>query len=589
MRRFRGVALGAIIAVVVAAPAQPEVVALPDVLQILGSVTNSSRPVANALVIALNLNSFDTTQTFTATDGSFSLPPLTAGIYKVIAVKAGFAPAIATIMPTKADHRVKLRLESQKKTRDDEIWEIRGSLPPDILREIDMILEAPAPIASYEVPRLKGQMLSMTGMAAAKQAEGPAFAQTALGVQSRIGDNWQIGIRGDMQRFDDPTDRQTFGDPVAASSAMSMEVRSSPNDLYRVASTKSTWRYSDPDDSDRQAALSSHNFEWQHGDAGVKVRYLAHENVFRSPGGSDMIEVAGNTTIMQTRRSDIGVSLRVRQESARTTGTDTLRSADLAANGTLAVAPSLIVHYGMAGRLGIDRGEWAPNTGVEWKLMRNTALVGSASYKVLDGTPTSPLLPSFVAWTDDGQVLPRYSYSLGIVSTRDENNRLSAIATVSAADSPLRVIISDGTQQFWDSLFVDSGDIRRDLRLAYRHDFGSRLAIDIATTAGTATPRQFSHESQKVYMTGDLQTIFTPTRTTIAVSYRGIQQPQIKGGDYQSARVNVRMAQSLYLPIDMKLLIGVELVRAQNSPFLLDTLLPEDTSRKYIGGLAVNF
>ena len=76
------------------------------------------------------------------------------------------------------------------------------------------------------------------------------------------------------------------------------------------------------------------------------------------------------------------------------------------------------------------------------------------------------------------------------------------------ADSPLRVIISDGTQQFWDSLFVDSGDVRRDLRLAYRHDFGSRLAIDIATTAGTATPRQFSHESQKVYMTGDLQTIF---------------------------------------------------------------------------------
>jgi hypothetical protein len=588
MRRFRGVALAAIIAVVVAAPAQPEV-ALPSVFQILGSVTNSARPVANAMVIALNLSSFDTTQTFTAADGSFSLPPLTAGIYKIIAVKAGFAPAITTIMPTKPEHRVKLRLDSQKKAKNDEIWEIRGSLPPDVLREIDMILEAPAPMVSYQVPRLKGQMLSMTGMAAAKEADGPAFAQTALGVQSRIGDNWQIGIRGDMQRFDDPTDRQTFGEPVAASSAMSMEVRSSPNDLYRVTTTKSTWRYSDTENPEREAALSSHNFEWQHGDARVKVHYLAHDNVLNSRGGSDMIEVAGNTTIMQTRRSDIGVSLRVRQESARAAGSDTLRTADLAATGTLELVPSLIIHYGMASRLGLERTEFAPSSGVEWKLTKNTALVGSAAYKVLDSAPASSLLPSFVAWSDDGQVLPRYSYSVGLVSTRDDNNRLSAIATVSAADAPLRVIISDGTQQFWDSLSVDSGDVRRDVRLAYRHDFGSRLAIDIATTAGTATPRQYSAESQKVYMTGDLQTIFTPTRTTLAISYRSIQQPQHKGGDYQSSRVNVRMAQSLYLPIDMKLLIGVELVRAQNSPFLLDTLLTEDTSRKYIGGLAVNF
>jgi hypothetical protein len=51
----------------------------------------------------------------------------------------------------------------------------------------------------------------------------------------------------------------------------------------------------------------------------------------------------------------------------------------------------------------------------------------------------------------------------------------------------------------------------------------------------------------------------------------------------------VRMSQSLYLPIDVKLLFGIDFVHAQNSPFLLDTLLPEETSRKYIGGLALNF
>ena len=565
---------------------------LPTALQILGSVTNAARPVANVLVVALNLNSFDTTQTFTSNDGKFSLPPLENGIYKIIAVKNGFAPAIATIMPTKSDHRLTLRLQPQgrAKSRDDEIWEVRGSLPADVLREIDQILEtSQVKPAAYDVPRFKGEMSSMTGMATAKQADGPSFAQTALGVQSRIGDNWQIGIRGDMQRFDDPTDNQTFGAPVAQSSAMSMELRASPTESLRYASTRSMWRYADVDDIAAQAGVRSDNFEWQHGDARVKVRYFQHDNLFQSAGGSDVIEVGGDTTLVQTRRNDIGISLRVRQENVRTPMTDTLRTADLDANGTVALGAAFVVHYGMSSRIGFDRTEWAPSSGVEWKITKNTALIGSGAYKVLDSSTATHLVTNPVSWSDDGQILPRYVYSFGFISNRDESNRISAVATISAADSPLRVIISDGTQQFWDSLLVDSGDTRRDIRIAYRHDFGPRLAIDIGTTAGTATPRQFSQGMQKVYVTGDLQTIFTPTRTMIAVTYRNIDQPMPQGADYRSSRLNVRMSQSLYLPIDVKLLIGIELAHAQNSPFLLDTLLPEQNSRKYIGGLAVNF
>lgn len=589
MGRFRVAAVAATLAAVIAAPARPEV-ALPTPLQILGVVTNAARPVANALVVALNLNSFDTIQTYTTADGKFTLPPLQSGIYKIIAVKTGFAPAIATIMPAKNDHRVTLRLQTdnKSKTRDDEIWEIRGSLPSDVLREIDQILEAPATkTVSYDVPRFKGEMLSMTGMASAKQADGPAFAQTALGVESRIGDNWQIGIRGDMQRFDDPTDNQTFGTPVAQSSVMSMELRSSPTESVRYAATRSMWRYVESPDAPAQAGVRSDNFEWQHGDARVKVRYFAHDNLFQSSVGSDVFEVAGDTTILQTRRNDLGVSLRVRQENVRRAMSDTLRTADVGANGTIAVAPSFVVHYGMASRIGYDRTEWAPSTGVEWRLTKNTALITSGSYKMLDNSAAARLVPT-LAWSEDGLVLPKYTYSIGFVSTRDDSNRFSAIGTISAADVPLRMIITDGTQQFWDSLYVGSGDIRRDVRLSYRHDFGPRFAIDIATTAGTATPRQ-ARDLQKVYVTGDLQTIFTPTRTTMAVTYRNIDQPMVKGDDYRSSRVNLRVAQSLYLPLDVKLLMGIELVHAENSPFLLDTLLPEQTSRKYIGGLAVNF
>jgi hypothetical protein len=588
MRRTRALAFAfAILAM--AGNARPET-PLPAFLDVLGNVTNAARPVGNALIIALNLNDFQAVQTFTAIDGTFSLPKLRAGVYKIIAVKAGFLPATTMLVPTQSSNRLTIKLQNEKTSRrrdaNQEIWEIRGSLPPDILHELDRVLEPPVQVA-YEVPRIRGAMVSMTGMAVAQS--NPTVAQTALGVQGRIGENWQVGIRGNIHRIDDPSDDQPFGGALAQSSVMSMELRSSPNDAYRVASTKSWWRYRDDVPlRDHEADFSAHNFEWQHGDNHVAVRYLAQQNLFESsPYGSDLIEIAGDTMLLQTRRSDLGVSVRVAQESLHNTANATLRTADVTANASFELAPAFIVHYGMASRLGLDGTQAAPRTGVEWKLGHQTSLIASGTYKAWDQARGPLVLPSIVVWTDDStRVLPRYSYSFGVVSGEEtQGDRVSAIATVSAIDSPLRMVFSDGFEPFWDGLYVETGDVRRDLRVACRKEVAHKLAVDLSTSAGTAT----AADRQKTYITGDLQTMWMPSGTSLAVSYRELAQPQRSGAKYRSERVNVRMAQSLRLPIDLKVLIGLELAHAVNSPFLLDATEQAGTSKKYIGGLAVNF
>lgn len=590
MRRFRALAITAAM-IVVAVPARSEA-PLPAVLEVLGTVSNAARPVADALVIALNLQDFQSVQTYTGKDGSFTLPQLRAGIYRIIAVKQGFIPAITTVVPTRSSQRVALRLDSEKKAKrsaSQEIWELRGSLPADVLRDLDAVLE-PAEIATYQIPRFRGEMLSVTGVT--NQASNPAYAQTALGVQGRIGDSWQVGLRGNMQRFEDPTDDVFFGDALAESSVMSMELRSSDDQSYRLASTKSSWTYADALDDDRQADVRAHNFEWRNGPARVQVRYFEQANLFRdAPMESNLFEVAGAVPVVQTRRNDLGVALRVKQETIGGQA-DIFRTADLAANGTVAVVPSVILHYGIDSRIGMHGQEWAPRTGAEWKLTEDTSLVGSAMVKMLDrDTKTSLIaLPSIVYFSEDGRALPRYTYTFGIVTGEDEANRFSAIATITEVDEALRMIFADEQNQFWDGLEVEAGDVRRDLRLAYRRQFGNVLAIDVATTAGTAAQRDSAQPREKVYITGDLQSTFNPTRTTIAVSYRDVQQPLEQGDEeYRSERIHVRMAQSLYLPIDIKLLLGLELARAENSPYLLDTLTAEGRSKKYIGGLAVNF
>jgi len=338
---------------------------------------------------------------------------------------------------------------SDKRSKRDvnqEMWEIRGSLPPDILRELDDVMTSPVALvsASYEIPRLKGEMSSMTSVAA--DTTNPGFAQSSVGVQSRISDNWQIGFRGNIHRIDDPADDGRFGSPIAESSGMQMELRSSPTDTYRVGSTKSWWRYRD--DDQQQADVRSHNLEWEHGDAHVQVRYLAQQNLFIGNPGSDLIEIAGNTTVMQTRHSDLGVALRVTQESLHNTANATFRTADLTANASLEIVPSFSVRYGMSSRIGLYGTEWAPRTGAEWKLSKDTSFVVSGLYKVYEQERPN-MMPSIVAWSDDSRVLPRYAYSVGLVSGDGSRDRFSAIFTVSAADSPQRLIFTDGSEQFW--------------------------------------------------------------------------------------------------------------------------------------------
>jgi len=604
MRRLRAIAIASAI-VILAVPAQSEV-PLPAFLQVLGNVTSSTRPVGNALVIALNLNNLDAIQTFSSSDGSFALPQLPAGVYKIIAMKYGFAPAIETIVPTKKDHRIKLKLEAEKQARgtNQQMWEIRGSLPPDILREIDMVMTPPPdPIgptatAAYEMPRFRGEMMSMTGMTAgAASPSGPAFAQTALGLQSRLGDNWQLGFRGNLHRIEDQTDNESFGTPVAQASAAQIELRSSPTDSYKLASTRSWWRYRDdvPDDS-HQADVRSHNFEWEHGDSRVQVRYLAQQNLFVATPGSDLIEIAGGTSVIQTRRNDVGVSLRVTQESLRSTpGTitgPTLRTADLTANAKFEVVPAVTLDYGMSSRVGVYGTEWAPRTGAELKIGKDTAIVVSGMYKVVDATHQNTL-PSVIVWSDDSRLLPHYAYSAGIVSGDTAREHFSVVGSVSAADTPLRIVFTDGLEHFWDGLYIDAGDVRHDLRVAFRKELGSRILLDVSSMAGTAAPAHpaiNAHGTEKLYVAGDVESTFSPTRTTVAVSYRQIQQPQPNGGDaYRTHRVDVRLAQSLHLPLDLKVLLGVELARSENSRILLDALDADGSTRRYIGGLAVNF
>jgi hypothetical protein len=585
MRALRAIALG-MLSLAVAAAARPQMQL--DVLQVLGSVTNATRPIGNALVIAFNVTNFTATETFSSSDGSFALPPLSPGIYKIIAVKQGFAPAVTMVTPAKRDHKVALRLQNERSSRADanqEMWEIRASLPADVLRQLNMILD---PAITVEPTRLRGAMSSVAGVA--DQTTSQAFAQTALEVRSQLPRGWQLGFNGNVHRVDDP-DALHDAPAVADSASMSFNLRPSTIDSYRMASNHASWQYRSPEaaSAPQQADIRAHNFEWEHDGSHVAVRYLSQDNLFApNDAGSSLMEVSGNTELMHGDHSGLGVSLAVTQQNVRAVDNGTYRSANLTADANYAFVPSFLVHYGVASRVGMSGAEWSPRTAAEWKISRNTSLIGSGEYKIVSDRVYA--LPTLVSLADpSATTLPHYSYSFGILSSDDTGGRVSAVATLSSADSLMRVMISDADGPFWDGFFVRPGDVRRDVRVGYRKDL-AHFALDIGASAGDA-----GHGDERVrqttYLTGDLQSTFHPTGTSLAVSYRQVQEPTLigSGAPVRVERVNLRMAQSLHLPLDVRVLLGLELARTSNSTLLVDSLSDDGGSRKYIGGLAVNF
>ena len=157
-------------------------------------------------------------------------------------------------------------------------------------------------------------MVSTTGI---DEAEGgSAFTRTAVGVRGRLAEGWVVELSGSMQMVHDEVIFLPTGafEPVAEAADVSMRVHSGETSSYRIDSARNSWLLEPSSGPARTADVESHNFEWQRRNTNVQVRYLAHENLFRSSRfGSELFELAAEQRLLSSGRNELGVALRVGQ------------------------------------------------------------------------------------------------------------------------------------------------------------------------------------------------------------------------------------------------------------------------------------
>ena len=376
---------------------------------------------------------------------------------------------------------------------------------------------------------------------------------------------------------------------MAEAAGVSMELRSGLEGAYRIDSTKNTWRL-DGAGTERAADLESHNIGWKGGRSEVRLHYLAHENLFASGApGSELFEVAASSRFFEGERGQLGVELRIGQESIMGSSVP-FRTAELATRGSVTLVPRFALHYGLNSRLSEYGNEWSPETGFLLRLSPNSSIVVRGSYK-LDDRESPILHPALIflgerAW----RVGPRSEYAIAYTAGTTDAARMSASASVAEIDSILRIVFDDRFEEFWDAFYLEPGDVYRNASIAVRKQLGDSIAVDVTTLAGQATS-ELNPEAKKQFVSGSVQSLYTPTGTAVHVAWRFIEQPSVDRllAFQESERINFRVAQSLGLPLGLRVLVGLDLARALNSPVVADGADGAEFQRRLVGGLSLAF
>jgi len=574
--------------------ASAEGVRLSDFMEVLGTVTNASSPVSDVVVVAFNLVDYYHSTTRTNQKGAFELSALPAGIYRIVAVKRGFVPAIATIVPNRRDHRVSLRLDRDRvlsAQEKEDIWAIRRALPSDILREVDLVLAAQADDleATPMAPRFSGEMTSVTGMASDEDVNG--FTRTDVGLRGQLSPSWTVDFQGHMRVVSEEPSRVSADGSDAELSGVVMELRSAPGQVYRVASTRGRW-LDESGAEDIPSEIETHQLSWQKDESRLELRYQNFANLFRTSGlgESEQVVLAGEKRVFESSRTNVDVQVLLGQStSVGPEGVGPYRTADLGADATHRFGRDVELSYGFKSRLTEFGTEWSPETRATIHVGRNRALVLSGLYKVFDSEDEVLRFPAVVFLSHGEDVSPRCRYSISFVAGESDDALYVVEATVAEIDSVVRVLFDDRFDEFWDGFYMEEGDVHSALAMSARKNFKD-LAVDLSASSGRVLSRraESSGQGERTYLTGSLQSTYRPSGTSLDITYRYIEQPESDIAT-ENERLLLRMAQSLRLPLDVRVLLGVDVARMVHSGLREEQADPESTQMRLVGGVSVAF
>jgi hypothetical protein len=583
---------------------------------LVGRVTTSATPLAQARVYAYQMSDLSLHRVNTDAIGSFGFSDLPAGLFKIIAIKAGFVPAV--VLLTRETQETQQYLEVQLAPQvagqadgKESFWSLRKKLPKDVLRDLETLEIAAANRQNdtSQADLLETQISAMTGTSdvgsgANDMSRGQMAMSGSLGAS-------EFDLTGDYWLAREPRSTET----AAHSAQLSLSLSNPNGSRVRLTTIDNEMNsrqqnYTDVDLSRYQVSWSQ---EIGRGSSQVNAEFVEQSNFYAAgalqpvgvPLASRSWNVEGNYSTPVRGQNSIQAGFRYRQreelDPALSRETPEQR-VDLFGTGASRVASSVLVEYGLYSTLRDGSVSLVPRGGVVVDLGRSWTARTLASHKVHEDD--NDLLADFmpVAFSNNGECQAEdFCYAMELAREWAGDQNLSFGAMHRRFGETLRLYFNDDFFNHFESLYLVDGDTLPELQFAMTNRLSpqilTRLESSVAAGGGgmLQTTDSQTFENNVRYLVTSLDTQFERTDTGLFLAFHHLEQELepmlqgLQGSGLEMQRLQLMLTQdlsalnlaSLVLRLNMELSRGGSLSDSSHDA--------DELYKRVMGGVAVTF
>ncbi|MEM6704144.1 MAG: carboxypeptidase-like regulatory domain-containing protein [Acidobacteriota bacterium] len=590
---------------------------------VVGKVLSDEDPLVSASVYAYELADLSLKKAFTDRSGEFVFRSLPAGLYKIIAHKPGFVPAVMLLTRTTAGAYqyidFALTPESLDQVDGDDYWSIREKIPSDILREIQ-IAESLEESSQFQraQDRFEAEMAALTGAGAFSSIGSARLNGGTVGVQGRLG-RMDLGVRGTIREFAGASDGAFTGSKLAETSALAVTLTPFDDAQLHVSSHRNQIRSGGGIDLERYGVAWSSDLG--PGRSELSAAFTEENNFFSddridafgAPTASQTWELEGSYEAQLTRRNSLQTGVSYRQRSPLTAASAAaipVERFDIFGVGGVDVGGGTNLEYGLFTTVVNGQVQLSPHAGVSVELGSNWTAEVAGRHRVTEVDPrflNQDFIPAFYGHAAHCSQAESDCYRIKITRLLGEHNAVSLGVLQREYTDTLRLFFSEDFLDQLDSLFLVAGDrvpelhfsIDRRLSPSILAHFESNLAEGgggiLQSTDGVPL------QNRVRFLVTSLNTHFENTSTAVKLGFHSMQQDlsTLQSDGTRSTAIDSERIQ-LQVTQDLERLLGFTFAPSSQWALLLDMQVSrgngildraqiDEVRERVVGGIAVSF
>lgn len=604
---------------------------------LVGSVHGNQAPLSAASVYAYRLADLSLRKVLTDRQGQFSFTALPAGLYKIIAHKPGFIPAVVPIIRATASsyQQLELDLASASASEDQaaDFWTIRQRIPADVLREIvyaDALETASVAAAQSGLEqKMRAELRAVQGRDSLVSGADSQVLDGTFDLRAELGAT-KLDLRSRFVRLS-PVSPSALVNVEGESNALALSVFAGGSSRIDLTSQQSELLL-----GRRPIDFERYGLSWS-GDLGrgrsrVEAQYVEESNFYSDrsfeglhlPDGSRTWQVSGTYQRPLTSSSALrtGVTYRERTSETETAFVDEplpgfeQERIDLYGLSDVELSSRLDLEAGVFGTWIGGDVVMAPHVGLSYDISDNWATKFAVRERLDTPRTRTPfdLIPLYYRRSLDCTTAESGCYRWSL--THQHGDDSVAVGFVHREyDDTLRVYFSDDFFDQLQSLFLVAGDQLPELQLAVQKRLSPRILTRFESSVGRggggtvellpiSLDAAASAENNVDFLVTSLKTRFEATDTGVELAYHSLGQTLElqplgnatgSGSDVVSTtsldldRLRLFITQDLRrvlgLSSDWALLLDMQLSRGGE----LDRVSDNALRRRIVGGVAVRF